>query len=146
MRQSGSGYEAYGDKTDHPVIRVSWYGAEAYCEWAGLRLPTGLEWEKGSRGVDGGRYPWENQQSQSPFGQYKMSGNMWEWCGDWYDEEAYNRYKSGNLTPPSTGSSRVLRGKSWRNDDPDDFRFAYRHNIEPWYRLGDFRFRCARTF
>jgi formylglycine-generating enzyme required for sulfatase activity len=149
-------YRALPEFKTHPVINVTWFGAEAYCRWAGLRLSTEIEWEKAARGNDDRIFPWGNSwrpdylcwwgsheekettasvdafpQGCSPHEIFQMAGNVEEWCADWYQRDIYQRYAAGNLTVPRAGMGRIIRGGNCLRKNKLEFRCAMRRANTP---------------
>jgi sulfatase modifying factor 1 len=163
----GGGWKLEAGKENHPAVNVSWADCAAYAKWAGLSLPTEAQWEKACRGPKGTIYPWGNKwyakrdlynmtQGRNPlvgayavgvsgYGTYRQSGNVWEWCSDWYGDDYYKAVGSGkNPAGPAKGSLRVNRGGCSRNDAASYFRGAFRNFDVPAYRNDILGFRLVR--
>ena len=136
----GSNPSYFPGDLQRPVERVSWSACQEFItelnQLTGkqFRLPTEAEWEYAARGGRlsiGYKYSGSNNISEiawyssnssnitnpvatkapNELGLYDMSGNVWEWCQDWY--EVYGSESQTNPTGPATGSARVSRGGSW---------------------------------
>lgn len=162
IKKTGGKFTVESGYAKHPVVGVTWYGAVAYANWIGKRLPTEAEWEIAAKQGEDSLYPTgddieKNQanffssdttpvMSYAPnkFGIYDMAGNVYEWIHDWY---GYNYYDASVQEPvepkgPLQGVYRVLRGGCWKSVK-EDLRSSRRHRNNPGTVNGTYGFRCA---
>jgi len=148
-----------------PVEQVSWNDVQEFIEKLNTltgkdyRLPTEAEWEYAARGGEGYEYSGSNnvdrvawyggrkthpvgKKSANGYGLYDMSGNVLEWCSDWYASDYYESSPRRNPTGPRTGEYRVMRGGSWIHGAWNS-RVAYRLKRSSSSRSGGNGFRLA---
>ncbi len=167
--KANTSWPMYGTGNDYPMYYVSWEEAKEFCRRLSqqtgktYRLPTEAEWEYAARGGkktqntkyaggysldyvgwytsnSGGKTHAVGTKNANELGIYDMSGNVWEWCEDWYGD--YRSYDTDNPTGPSSGSYRVIRGGGWSNS-ASSCRVSNRDYDSPGNRYYDLGFRVV---
>ena len=170
-KDESSNYKSSPHFPENPVTGLSWYEADAYAKWAGKSLPTEAQWEKAARGDKPGNiYPWGGEEPNcshanfcigkhdfcfestapvgsfkdgvSPYGIYDMSGNVWEWCKDWYSADFYSNSPHENPECTKPGAKKIMRGGSWVNEK-SFINSTFRQKAKPDLRNYFTGFRCV---
>ena len=168
--KGNSGWSLNGVGPDYPMYYVTWEEVMEFCRLLSNKtgktytLPTEAQWEYAARGgkkADGTKYAGSNMidavawysdnsgncthpcgtKRANALGIYDMSGNVWEWCKDWYSS-SYASYDTNNPTGPSSGSARVNRGGSW-GSSASNCRVAIRFYYSPCGRNSILGFRVV---
>jgi Sulfatase-modifying factor enzyme 1 len=150
------------DRDQHPVNCIGLNMADAYCKWAGRRLPTEREWEYAAAGgAERRRFSWgaanptpKNNCYDHPggscvgksfepgaFGLYDMTGNMWEWTSSAFDP--YPSKAVGDRFDPK--KKYVYRGGSWSRRFPKWMTTRLRNRYEPDKYSASIGMRCAKS-
>jgi tetratricopeptide (TPR) repeat protein len=156
----------WGWNDNDPMVKTGWQNANDYAQWAGKRLPTEAEWEFAARGgtksenyiycgsdianevawffsnSNGKPHP-VGTKKPNELGIYDMSGNVWEYCADFYDKNYYKKSTINNPKGAKKGKYRVLRGGSWSLNE-DVLRCSFRSHFNPVYGSNRVGFRCVK--
>ena len=159
---------AYGWAENNPITNVSWEEAVAYCNWVKGRLPTEAEWEYAAQAGSTAQYSggdlidrvavYNNNSGGKPaavgrklansFGLVDMTGNVSEWCSDWYNRKYYAQRESSDPKGAASGTEKVIRGGFYNSvtnstQDGNQLRISYRNSELPSARRPYIGFRVA---
>jgi formylglycine-generating enzyme required for sulfatase activity len=147
----------------YPVVCVTWFQAQQYCQYKGKKLPTEAQWEHAADAGRNATYSWGGQppsesrctqasvnrpQKPGSFGPnaaglYDMTGNVWEWVSDRYARDYYSTSPAADPQGAEAGQYRVIRGGGWYST-AQQLRIRNRHWFEPNFSEVSIGFRCGR--
>lgn len=165
----GQAFSAPPEYADHPMVMVTWFGAQAYCAFYGWRLPSDAEWEKAARGSDGRSYPWGDEIARNQANFYSSHDLFESLAGSGGDTTPVGFYNGGTHAGYATLSNASpyglydMAGNVWqwtgslyegvhyrslRGGSKDTYAYNLRaytvNNATPTYFSPAVGFRCAR--